>query len=74
MKLYTPTYGILYYNSEVWQLRTLNQSLKNQLLSVSAKAIKTCFKNLDYWLLSYKDLHQIAGRATPERLMSYKLS
>ena len=67
-------YSILFYNSEVWHLNTLNQSLKNSLLSISAKALKICAKSSDVWMLSYPNLHEMAGRATPEKIMSYKLA
>ena len=33
-------YSVLYYNSEVWHLKTLHQSMKNKLLSISSKALK----------------------------------
>ena len=33
-------YSILYYNSEVWHLPSLNKSLKHKLLAFSANAIK----------------------------------
>ena len=59
---------------EIWHIPTLNQSLKNSLRSVSAKAIKLCMKSNDHWLLSHADLHEIAGRALPERMMHYKLA
>ena len=67
-------YSILFYNSEVWHLNTLNQSLKNSLLSISAKALKICAKSSDVWMLSYPNLHEMAGRATPDKIMSYKLA
>ena len=67
-------YSVLYYNSEVWHLPTLHQSLQNQLLSASAKAIKLCTKTTDMWMISYKELHEMAGRATPNQLMDYKMA
>ena len=67
-------YSVLFYNSEVWHLRTLNQSMKNQLLSISAKALKLWMKTLDLWMLSFNNLHEMAGRATPEKLGDYKLA
>ena len=67
-------YSVLFYNSEVWHLNTLKQSIKNSLLSISAKAIKVCAKTNDNWLLSFPQLHEMAGRATPEKLMQYKLA
>ena len=35
-------YSILYNNSEIWHLSGLKINLKQKVLSVSAKAIKTC--------------------------------
>ena len=67
-------YSVLFYNSEVWHLRTLNQSMKNQLLSISAKALKLWMKTPDLWMLSFNNLHEMAGRATPEKLGDYKLA
>ena len=67
-------YSKLYYNSEVWQIPTLNQSLKNKLQAASARALKVCAKTNDMWMLSFKDLHEMAGRATPNRLAKYKMS
>ena len=67
-------YLILFYNSEVWHLPSLHQSLKNNLLSISAKAIKICAKSTDTWMLSFGSLHEMAGRSTPDKLMSYKLA
>ena len=67
-------YSILYYNSEVWHLKSLNQSMKNQLLSISAKALKLCAKTPDMWIMSFKNLHEMAGRATPDKIHDYKLA
>ena len=67
-------YSILFYNSEVWHLQTLNQSLKNALMSISAKAIWICTKRADTWMLSFINLHEMAGRATPNKIISYKLA
>jgi hypothetical protein len=40
-------YSILYYNSEVWHLPTLNPVSKNHLLAASANALKLCTPNYD---------------------------
>ena len=48
--------------------------MKQQLLSVSARAIKVCTRATDVHLISFEDLHEMVGRATPEKLMIYKLS
>ena len=39
-------YSILYYNSQVWYINNLKQSLKNSILSASAKGSKTMPKKL----------------------------
>ena len=66
-------YSILFYNSEIWHLPSLNSNLKQKILSSSARAIKMCTKNCDP-MTSFQRLHEIAGRATPEKLMQYKLA
>ena len=66
-------YSILFYNSEVWYINNLKQPLKNTILSASARALRVCLKNYD-WYVSFEDLHAMAKRATPEKLMLYKLS
>ena len=68
-------YSVLYYNSEVWQIPTLNQSLKNYLLTASSRALKLFANRMTYvWMLSFKNLHEMAGCATPEKLTSNKLA
>ena len=66
-------YSILFYNSEIWHLPSLNHNLKQKLLSLSAKAIKVCYKHCDP-MISFLRLHEMAGRATPEKIMQYKLA
>ena len=43
-------------------------------MTMSAKVLETCMKTSDAWALSYKDLHELAGRASPDQLLNYKLS
>ena len=64
-------YSILYYNSEIWHLQSLNVNLKQKLLSSSAKAIKACIKYCtnEY---SYVKLHEMHNRAIPEKYLLYK--
>ena len=64
-------YSILFYNSEVWYLNNLKQNYKNMILSASAKALRYCLKNYDPFV-SNINLHLMAKRATPEKLMLYK--
>ena len=66
-------YSVLYYNSEVWHLPSLNKCLKHKLLSFSANAIKLAL-HYPKQQISYQNLHIIANRATPEMFCTYKLS
>ena len=43
-------------------------------MSISAKAIRICTKMADTWMLSFVNLHEMAGQATPTKIMSYKLA
>ena len=52
---------------------TIKPPIKNAILSASARALRVCLKNYD-WYVSFEDLHAMAKRATPEKLMLYKLS
>ena len=56
-----------------WHLPSLKITLKQKLLSASAKALKVCWKSPSYYI-SFDSLHKISKRATPEQLMKYKLA
>ena len=64
-------YSILYYNSEIWHLPSLKNTLKQKLLSSSAKAIKCCVKYCTRDV-SFVNLHAMYHRATPDQFMLYK--
>jgi hypothetical protein len=64
-------YSILYYNSEIWHIPTLNTHLKQLLLLASAKALKLCNKDYSHDH-SYVDLHKINKRAIPNQMLLYK--
>ena len=66
-------YSILFYNSEIWHLPSIKMSLKQKLLSISARALKVCNKT---YLnnISFIDLHKSNSRATPDQMMMYKLA
>ena len=66
-------YSILYYNSEVWHLDSLQHQLKSQLMSASANALRVGLHYPDPFI-SFYNLHQIANRATPKMVCIYKLS
>ena len=66
-------YSILFYNSEIWHLPSLNSNLKQKLLSASTKALKICWKKINNFF-SFEALHKMSKRATPEKDMKYKLA
>ena len=66
-------YSRLYYNSEIWLLNSLNSRIKQQLLSASARAIK-CTMYYPDQDISYKRIHEMNDRATPEMFTLYKVS
>ena len=64
-------YSILYYNSEIWHIPSLNPVSKQQLLSASANALKLCNTQVDPFV-SFLDLHINNSRATPIQMLMYK--
>ena len=66
-------YSILYYNSEIWHLPTLNIKLKRNIRTASANALKICTPNYHY-LMSYDHLHHVNNRAQPCQIIKYKLA
>ena len=64
-------FSVLYYNSEIWHLPSLNQHSKQLMLAASAKALKLCF-NSQPVLYSYNDIHTLTKRATPPQFQIYK--
>ena len=64
-------YSILFYNSEIWHIPTLNPNSKQLMLAALAKALQLC--NEDYTNVhSYINLHKINKRATPNQMLIYK--
>ena len=57
----------------MWHTPILKQSLKAKLLSSSSRAL-LCTRATDVWMLSFEELHEMAGRATPKMLMHYKMA
>jgi hypothetical protein len=72
LKLITACYySILYYNSEIWLLPTLNPQSKRKLLSASAAPLKLITRNYDR-SMSFESLHFQNKRATPTQMTLYK--
>ena len=64
-------FSILYYNSEIWHIPSLNPNSKQLLLVASAKALRLCIKYQNK-VFSYVDIHKITKRATPNQILLYK--
>ena len=64
-------FSVLYYNSDVWHIPSLNPRLKQQILSASARALKLCTSNYNL-TMSFIQIHTLNNRATPNQLMLYK--
>ena len=66
-------YSVLYYNSSVWLTSDLKVNVKQNLLSISANALKSCL-----WLgrdiISFDELHKINGKCTPNQIAMYQRS
>ena len=66
-------YSVLYYNSEVWLIPSLNLNCKKMLLTASSNALKLAY-NYRFPFISYLNLHNMAKRATPSMFTNYKLA
>jgi hypothetical protein len=66
-------YSELYYNSEVWLMKSLHHTLKLSLLVASSNACKLALHYPRY-ILSFNDLHVITNRATLSMFCEYKLA
>jgi hypothetical protein len=72
LKLLTSNfYSILFYNSEVWHIPSLNPPLKQMLLSASANALKLSQNRPDFYE-SFINIHKSCNRAQPDQLITYK--
>ena len=63
----------MYYNREIWLAPMLESRCKNQLMAASSMALKLCESQYDN-LISYEKLHELQGRATPRKMMRYRLA
>ena len=66
-------YSVLHYNCEIWLTPMMDPRLKKQLLAASAMALKLCESQFDN-MISYDKLHELQGRATPMKMMRYRLA
>lgn len=63
-------YSKLFYGAPVWLNSVLSKKLWRLLKSVSTYIIKSALGLFDWWV-SYDDLHEIAGRGTPQKMSLY---
>ena len=66
-------YSILYYNSEIWLSSLLHNDSKQQLLSASANAIRSCMP-VPNRNISFELVHKNLKFATPKQVGLFKLS
>ena len=66
-------YSVLYYNCEIWLTPMLDPRSKKQLLAASAMALKLCEPQYDN-MIGYERLHGMQNRATPMKMMKYRLA
>ncbi len=66
-------FSVLYYNSEIWLSPFLHTGPKQQLLSASSNAIRSCLKNQTRYI-SFENLHKQIKKSTPDQIALYKIS
>ena len=66
-------YSVLYYNVTVWLTMDLKCQLKQDLLSVSANALKSCLW-LGHDMISFHDLRKINSKCSPNQIAMYQRS
>ena len=66
-------YSILYYNAVIRLTPTLRSDLKQNLLTASACALRSCLMN-EGFDISFVNLHKIHNKCTPEQIMYYQMS
>ena len=71
-------YSKLFYASEIWNSPFIKENLKSSLLSASSQALRKIFTNCKpcafTQIISNTNIHILCNRATPEKIMLYKLS
>jgi len=61
----------LYYGSAAWLSRSLTDFNHRKLMRASSGLIKACLDSSDWSLVSFLDLHQLSGKATPLMMSDY---
>ena len=66
-------YSVLYYNSSIWLTPDLSAACKQDFLSVSALALRSCLGNYQCDI-SFLNLHKNNNKCTPAQITMYHLS
>ena len=66
-------YSTLYYNAVIWLTPSLSAQSKQNLLSISANALRSCmmFNSNE---ISFEDVHKSCKKSTPKQIMNYQMS
>ena len=65
-------YSVLYYNANIWLTPSLTTALKQNLLSISANALRICMHNS--MELSFERIHVVNKKCTPNQIILYQLA
>ena len=66
-------YSVLYYNSVTWLTPNIACDLKQNLLSISANALRNCLVHNGF-TVSFEVLHKTHLKCTPKQIMLYQIS
>ena len=66
-------YSVLYYNSVIWLTPNIACNLKQNLLSISANALRNCLVHNGF-TVSFEVLHKTHFKCTPKQIMLYQIS
>ena len=65
-------YSKLYYGAEIWHLPGLALKLRKSIKLASANACKNCIARENSHLLTHTEIHNLAKRAMPEDICTYR--
>ena len=63
-------YSVLYYNAVIWLSPELNAQMRQNLLSISSNALRTCLSQ-DHLDVSFENLHRNCKKSTPKQIAFY---
>ena len=66
-------HSVLYYNASIWLTPGIGHDMKQNILSISANAQRTCLKH-DGHDISFESLHKIHETFTPKQIVMYQIA